>query len=57
MKEQTNKTYLKEKNMLKQALMTSVLLLGSTSQLSASQCKTYDSDVNPSNNDSFFFVI
>ena len=43
--------------MLKQALMTSVLLLGSASQLSASQCKAYDSDVNPSNNDSFFFVI
>ena len=31
--------------MLKQALITSALLLGSTSQLSASQCETYNSEV------------
>ncbi len=41
--------------MLKQILITSALLLGST-QLSASQCETYGSEVDMGGN-SFFFVL
>jgi len=40
--------------MLKQALITSALLLGSTSQLSASQCQTYDSELDGGSEASFF---
>ena len=42
--------------MLKQILITSALLLGSTSQLSASPCSTYDSEVDVLDS-SFFFVL
>ncbi len=42
--------------MLKQILITSTLLLGSTSQLSASPCSTYN-DSGPSSSDKFFFVL
>jgi hypothetical protein len=44
--------------MLKQILITSALLLGSTSQLSASQCATYGSEKGEvSGQDEYFFFV
>lgn len=50
------KNYFKGQNMLKQTLLTA-LILGSTSQLSASLCTSYGGDLNMDDESSFFFVI